>query len=211
MISKEKLVAIFAGAATEMIRSKDELTAIDAKFGDGDHGITMEKIAKAFLTSMEKDLKNDAGVKTILENAADAVMSINGGAAVPLWTTVFSGFAEAIPEEKTQITEEEFRAMFSCALESIKDLTKARIGDKTLMDALIPGAEAIIGHSGDDWKEMLREGAEAAEKGAAATSGFVSRYGRAKNYKEATIGAMDAGAVSMARFFTGMYNAYNGG
>ena len=85
-------------------------------------------------------------------------------------------------------------------------MSGAEVGDKTMMDALIPASEVIAACAGDEL-DLFDEAAEAAEKGAEATKGFVSKFGRAKSYGEKTIGTPDAGAVSMARFFKGLAEA----
>ncbi|MDR1828283.1 MAG: DAK2 domain-containing protein [Methylobacteriaceae bacterium] len=203
MISSERVIAIFKSAGDEIIRAKDELTAIDAKFGDADHGITMEKIANAFVSSMTGEAPGTP-IKTILDDAAGAIMMINGGSAVPLWNTLFDGFAGAVESGMTEIGEADFKRMVKGGLDAVMDLTPARVGDKTMMDALIPGAEAIINSPADDIGEILRAGAEAAGNGAADTARFISKFGRARSYKEATIGTVDAGAASMASFFAGL-------
>ena len=205
MISRSVFVSIFKNAADAIIAAKDELTAIDAKFGDADHGITMEKVARAFQGAMD----GEGGFKGLIDNAAAAIMTINGGSAVPLWNTFFEGLANGFDESKEaagieELSEAVFKQMFASALEEMNGITQAKVGDKTMMDALIPGAQAIINSPSDDLGEILAAGAEAAQKGAAATVHFVSKFGRAKSYKEATIGSMDCGAVSMMSFFKGL-------
>ncbi|MDR1832848.1 MAG: DAK2 domain-containing protein [Fusobacteriaceae bacterium] len=203
-MTKENLLDCFIGAGKEIISAKDELTAIDAKYGDGDHGITMEKIAGAFLAAMDTAKKTDVGVNAAMEAAADAIMAINGGAAVPLWTTLFGGFAEAPGMDAADIGPADLKTLFAGGLRAIRDVTKAEEGDKTLMDALIPAVRAMEAWTGDDAKGMLAAAAAAAKAGAEATKNYAAKYGRAKNYKEATLGTMDAGALSMARFFAGL-------
>jgi dihydroxyacetone kinase-like protein len=194
-------ISIFKNAADSIISGKDELTAIDAKYGDGDHGITMEKVALAFKDAMD----GEGSPKNLLNAAACAVMTINGGSAVPLWNTFFEGLAKGLDEQETgEISITAFKRMFACALDEMNGITKAKSGDKTMMDALIPGSRAIINSPSDDINEILKAGADAAKQGAQATIYFVSKFGRAKNYREATIGTMDCGAMSMMLFFSGL-------
>ena len=93
--------------------------------------------------------------------------------------------------------------MLGHALEELSALSKAKVGDKTMMDALIPATEAALACPGSE-EEMLRAAAQAAAEGAEASRNFVSKFGRARSYGEATIGTPDAGAVSMSRFFAGL-------
>jgi len=202
MISKTRFTSMFRNAANAIISAKDELTAIDARFGDADHGITMEKIAVAFRNAMD----SEGSIKKTMEQAASAIMNNHGGSAVPLWNTFFEGLAIGIDEQGqgTEISEDTFKHMFATALDELKGITQAKVGDKTMMDALIPGAQAIINFPGDNIDDILKAGADAAKQGAEATANFVSKFGRAKSYKEATIGTIDCGAMSMMLFFTGL-------
>ena len=82
-------------ACASVRAAEQELTEIDSKFGDADHGLTMTKIAKAISAAVEA---SDGGIQTMLDDAAMAVMSLNGGSAVPLWNTWLDGMQEAAPE-----------------------------------------------------------------------------------------------------------------
>ena len=101
------------------------------------------------------------------------------------------------------IDSEGLKAMLEGCLAAMEDITTARIGDKTMMDALIPATEAALACPGSE-EEILRAAAQAAAEGAEASRNFVSKFGRARSYGEATIGTPDAGAVSMSRFFAGL-------
>jgi dihydroxyacetone kinase-like protein len=204
VISKQQIIAIFGNAAREIINARDELTAIDAKFGDADHGITMEKIGNAIISALDSR-KDDAsaGIKTLLGDCADGIMKINGGSAVPLWNTFFEGLRNGAGDTQ-QMAVEDFKKMFQSALDELSGITKAKVGDKTMMDALIPAVEAITASAGDNLERVTKEGAEAAKKGARDSANMVSKFGRAKSYKEQTIGTPDAGAMSMMYFFTGL-------
>ena len=86
----------------------------------------------------------------------------------------------------------------------MEDITTAKVGDKTMMDALIPAVEAAA-QASDDVMEILKAAAEAAEQGAKESENYISKFGRARSYKEQTIGTPDAGAVSTSLFFKGLY------
>ena len=199
---KEELAARLIHASDEVIGAEQELTDIDAKFGDADHGITMTKIAKAIRGAAESSQGN---IKEMLDDVATAVMMLNGGSAVPLWNTWLDGLQEKAPAGDI-VNAAELKAMFAKAYDELEEISGAKKGDKTMMDALIPASEAIAAGEGDEGM-LLVLAAEAAEKGAASTKAFVSKYGRAKSYGEKTIGTPDAGAVSMSRFFRGLAKA----
>ena len=190
------------GAAEAVANAEKELTEIDSRFGDADHGLTMSKIAAALRGAAEA---SGGGIQETLDDAATAVMKINGGSAVPLWFSWLDGLREEAPQGDS-VSAEQLKAMFKNALDSIEAATKARLGDKTMMDALIPATEALLAAEGDG-AQLLKAAAAAAAQGAENSRGFVSKFGRARSYGEATLGTPDAGAVSMAHFFKGMAGA----
>lgn len=200
MISKAELARRFLNACATVIAAEEELTAIDAKFGDADHGFTMAKVCHA----MEKAIvSSEGGIQEMLDDAAMAVMSINGGSAVPLWNTWLDGMQESAPEGDT-IDVQGIRTIFARAFEELDEMSGAKVGDKTMMDALIPASEAIAAYAGDDEAALFAAAAQAAAAGAENSKNFPSKFGRAKSYGTKTIGTPDAGAMSMARFFQGL-------
>ena len=86
---------------------------------------------------------------------------------------------------------------------AMEDITNAGVGDKTMMDALIPAVEAAQ-NAKDDVMAVLEAAKGAAARGAKESEQYVSKYGRARSYKEKTIGTPDAGAVSTSLFFAGL-------
>ena len=187
-------------ACEAVAAAEQELTEIDSKFGDADHGLTMAKIAGAISAAVEA---SEGGIQSMLDDAAMAVMSLNGGSAVPLWNTWLDGMQEAAPEGET-VDVAGLQAIFANAFTEIDDMSGAKVGDKTMMDALIPASDAIAAFTGSDEQALFAAAAQAAAKGAADTKQFVSKFGRAKSYGEKTIGTPDAGASSMAYFFQGL-------
>ena len=105
-----------------------------------------------------------------------------------MWTTLFDGLAEGAPD-RIEMSEEEFRSMFRSGYETLFEISRAKKGDKTMMDALEPAVDVLCA---------------AAEAGARETANFAARFGRAKNYGERSIGTPDAGAMSMRYFFQGL-------
>lgn len=202
MITKEELAARFVHASENVIAAEDKLTEIDSQFGDADHGLTMVKIANAIKGAIDE---SDGGIQEMLDDVAMAVMVLNGGSAVPLWNTWLDGLQEVAPEG-AEVDTEQLKAMFAHALEELVDMSGAEVGDKTMMDAVIPASEAIAAYSGDE-AGLFETAAQAAEAGAENSKNFVSKFGRAKSYGEKTIGTPDAGAVSMACFFRGLAQA----
>ncbi len=202
MIAKEELAARLRNACAEVAAAEAELTEIDSHFGDADHGLTMRKIAGAIDSAVAEA---DGGVQEMLDDAAMAVMVLNGGSAVPLWNTWLDALQEAAPEGDS-VDAAQLKAMFAHALEELSDMSGAQVGDKTMMDAFVPACEAIASCDGDE-AALFEAAAQAAQAGAENTRNFASKFGRAKSYGDKTIGTPDAGAVSMARFFKGLAKA----
>lgn len=199
-MTKTEFAARLQQACASVTAAEQELTEIDSKFGDADHGLTMTKIAGAISGAVAE---SDGGIQSMLDDAAMAVMVLNGGSAVPLWNTWLDGMQENAPDGD-EIDTAGLQAIFARALEALNEMSGAQVGDKTMMDALIPASEAIAAYTGNDEQELFAAAAEAATRGAEASKQFVSKFGRAKSYGAQTIGTPDAGATSMAYFFRGL-------
>lgn len=199
-MTKTEFAARLQQACASVTAAEQELTEIDSKFGDADHGLTMTKTAGAISGAVAE---SDGGIQSMLDDAAMAVMVLNGGSAVPLWNTWLDGMQENAPDGD-EIDTAGLQAIFARALEALNEMSGAQVGDKTMMDALIPASEAIAAYTGNDEQELFAAAAEAATRGAEASKQFVSKFGRAKSYGTQTIGTPDAGATSMAYFFRGL-------
>ena len=202
-MTKGEFALRLKNACAAVLSAQDELTEIDSRFGDADHGLTMAKIAGAIGHAVDQ---SEGGVQSMLDDAAMAVMTLNGGSAVPLWNTWLDGMQEAAPEGD-EIDVAGLKAVFAKALEELDDMSGAKVGDKTMMDAVIPASQAIAAYAGADEDGLFAAAAQAAAQGAEDSRQFVSKFGRAKSYGAQTIGTPDAGAVSMSYFFQGLARA----
>ena len=101
----------------------------------------------------------------------------------------------------------DYRLMSRRALEEMDGMYGAKVGDKTMMDAVIPASQAIAAYQGEEAEELFAAAAQASAQGAENSKQFVSKFGRAKSYGEKTIGTPDAGAMSMSYFFQGLAGA----
>lgn len=200
LLSKPEIIKMFGMTARIWNENKDYLSEIDSKFGDGDHGVTIGKIAGLMERSLDAWQDDDA--ESFLEDLGDSTMEIGGGSAGPLYGTMIGGLSGPLEGNKP-IDAGTLKEMFTECLSAMEDITNAKIGDKTMMDALIP-AVAAAQEAEDDVMAVLEAAKEAAAKGAKDSEQYVSKYGRARSYKEQTIGTPDAGAVSTALFFAGL-------
>lgn len=205
LLLKPEVERMLRGVARLWNEQKDRLSEIDSRFGDGDHGVTIGKIAGLIERSL--DAWEDDDVETFIQDLGDSTMEIGGGSAGPLYGTMIGGLSEPLAD-KGAIDGAMLKAMFAESLSAMEDITTAKVGDKTMMDALIPAVEAAA-HAPDDVMEILKAAAEAAEQGAKESEQYCSKFGRARSYKEQTIGTPDAGAVSTALFFRGLYEGLN--
>lgn len=202
LLAKPEVIQMFKKIALLWNENKDYLSQIDSRFGDGDHGITIGKIASL----MEKSIEGweDDDMETFIEDLGDNTMEIGGGSAGPLYGTMIGGLSGPL-EGNRPIGAKILKEMFTECLSAMEDITTAGIGDKTMMDALIPAVDAAQ-KADDDIMAILKAAKEAAVRGAKESEQYISRYGRARSYKEQTIGTPDAGAVSTSLFFAGLYD-----
>jgi dihydroxyacetone kinase-like protein len=106
--------------------------------------------------------------------------------------------AETVKQRKTDLTATEIADLFAAGLEELGYATKAKVGDKTFMDALIPAIEALQAHAAEGEPAMFAAAAAAAKAGSEATAQMQAKFGRARNLGERSIGPIDAGSASNA-------------
>ena len=119
-IRKRELTRMFNKAADYLDRAAGELGDIDSRFGDGDHGVTMQKIAG--LIRRETEGWDHAGIKEFIELVGNGVMAIGGGSAGPLYGTLIGGLALDLDEEP-EIDGPTLKKMLSRALAEMEDIT----------------------------------------------------------------------------------------
>ncbi len=189
-------------AADKIRANRDELSKMDSAIGDGDHGTTIARAMGIAEKVMDESEKSD--LKGLLKEVGWGVMGVDGGATGPLLGSFLMGLGKGLGEQET-IDCPTLAAMFEDGLAGVRRQSKAQIGDKTMMDALLPAVHAMrqAADKGKSIKEALKKAAEAAENGAASTKEFRARFGRAKNLGDRTIGFQDPGATSIALIFQG--------
>ena len=202
MIDREMFGRMLANSASLMLEQADMLSSIDSRFGDGDHGITITKIAK--LMQERVAAWGDESLKDFLDDVGMGAMAVRGGSAGPLYGTMISGLGVQLGDDENELSADAVRRMFAGCLAEMRDITNAQVGDKTMMDALIPAVEAAQACDADDPAAVFAAAADAAEAGAQASEAFASKFGRARSYGDQTIGTPDAGAVSTSLFFRGL-------
>jgi dihydroxyacetone kinase-like protein len=195
------------GRAAEKIESENAtLTRLDSTCGDGDHGITMKRA----MANAGKAAAGAAGgdLPALVEAVAWAVMGTDGGATGPLFGSFFLGLSEGLKSVGAHDAVG-VATSFEAGLAAIRKQTPAQPGDKTMLDAMIPGVEALrkAATEGGDLGTVLARAADAAEAGAKATAPMRARLGRARNLGDRSIGSEDAGATSVGLIFRGFAEA----
>ena len=196
-VLNHELLKKMLAAATDSIESNvARLNQLDSATGDGDHGTSIVKAIRAASKSVA-EAQSGQSLKEILYNAGWAVMGEDCGSTSSLIGAFFMGMSDAAVSD--ELDDMAAIALFAAGLAGISKQTKAKVGDKTLMDALIPAVEAM--QRAGDLKTALDAAASSAAQGAESTKGYVAKFGRAKNLGERSVGHVDAGATSIAIIF----------
>lgn len=181
--------------ADKIIESEPILSEADRQLGDGDHGIGMERGMKAVKEKLTAEEPDDIG--KVFMNSGMAMMSSMGGASGAIFGTVFRAGGKAIKGCES-FTAKEAATFFKEACEGVKQRGGAKVGDKTMVDALEPAADKAAEVSGESLPAAMSAIADAAEAGKEASKDLIATMGRAKTLGEKSIGKPDAGACSVA-------------
>jgi dihydroxyacetone kinase phosphoprotein-dependent L subunit len=173
---------------------------LDAVVGDGDFGYSLARGFELVIRDWDAFDRTDAA--TFLRKVAIVVTSRVGGTSGPLWGTAFLRAATAVAG-KSEVDGRTAVAMLRAAVEGIQARGNASVGDKTLLDALVPATDEIERHLGigSDGPTTVRAAASVARTAADETAKLQARRGRASYTGERSIGSVDAGAVAVAVIF----------
>jgi dihydroxyacetone kinase phosphoprotein-dependent L subunit len=195
---------IIEDIAAVIVANKAYLSKIDGLIGDGDHGVNM---AKGFSRAADRIAGREVSLSEAMSILSDVLMSEIGGSMGPLYGVMFAEMAEAI-EATPDIDAETFAAMLRAGQDGIFTIGSAKVGDKTLMDVLIPAtasfAQAIA--EGVAFRAALSRMTAAAEAGRDSTINLVAQIGRSARLGERSRGVLDAGAASCCMILTGLAN-----
>ena len=201
---ESRLAASTVVAAVRSIREAideraDELGRMDSVAGDGDHGLGMQRGARAAAAAAELAEAHGAGVRTTLMHAADAWADRAGGASGALWGVALHALAAELSDE-SHPTPSELAAAVAAAARALRIAGKAQPGDKTMVDALEPFAAAFVKavDKGESKADAWKVASEAAAGGAEATKSMVAKVGRARTHGQQSLGTPDPGAASFA-------------
>ncbi|MDR6559216.1 dihydroxyacetone kinase [Arthrobacter pascens] len=179
---------------------------IDAVAGDGDHGRGMVKGVDAALAAARIAYDGGAGAAWLLQAAGQAWAEHAGGTSGVLWGAALEAAGRSLTDGRSAYADQDFVAAGQAFSAAIVDLGRATVGDKTLVDALLPFVEELaagVGHGGafpDAWRAAAAVAAEKAE----ATASLSPKLGRARPLAERSVGTPDAGATSFALLAGGL-------
>ncbi|WP_426231555.1 dihydroxyacetone kinase family protein [Pararhizobium sp. DWP3-4] len=193
------VAGLLSGIAAALKDAEEELGRIDAHAGDGDHGQGMRRGSAAALDAANAAVAAGAGAASVLAVAGDAWADRAGGTSGAIWGLLLRSWSNALSDSDA-IEKDAAVIGARLALEGVTRLGRARLGDKTLVDALIPFVETLEREaaSGKSLPEAWSLAAVAAKSAADATSALTPKLGRARPLAEKSIGHPDAGAVSLA-------------
>ena len=191
------LRAAILAAADVIEAAREPLCALDATTGDGDHGITMTIAARGVRRQLDRVADDDA---LALVRAAAAGMGSAGGAIGPIYSRGLSAVADTIASAPDEGALSVARRAAEAAAAAVSALGGAKPGDKTILDALVPYAQALASAEsrGSSLGEAALEAAAAARQAADATASMQARIGRSSRFGERSIGTADPGATSFA-------------
>jgi phosphoenolpyruvate---glycerone phosphotransferase subunit DhaL len=199
-LTKDAILRWLEKYAQDMADNRDYLTQLDGAIGDNDHGINMDRGFRAVAAALPEERSKP--VDAILKDTGMTLIRTVGGAAGPLYGTVFLRMAQAAAG-KEALDAAAVGAMLEAGQKGIVDRGKAEVGDKTMLDTWAPAVQAYEQaiSDGKDLGDALRAAAGAAEEGMTGTVPLVARKGRASYLGERSAGHQDPGATSSYLLF----------
>ncbi|MFJ4468329.1 dihydroxyacetone kinase subunit DhaL [Streptomyces sp. NPDC089424] len=182
--------------AASVDREAERLTALDSPIGDADHGSNLQRGFTAVAAALEKEAPATPGAVLIL--AGRQLISTVGGASGPLYGTLLRRTGKALGDA-AEVDRATLAGALREGVDAVMTLGGAAPGDKTMIDALVPGVDALA--------DSFGAARGAAEQGALATTPLQARKGRASYLGERSIGHQDPGATSSALLIAGLAEA----
>jgi len=173
--------------AERVIQHTDELVALDQAIGDGDHGLNMKRGFEAVLADLDKFSALPLGES--LKGVGMALVMKVGGASGPLYGSLFMALGKSLP---AQADRAGLAKAFAAAVDAVKARGKSDVGQKTMIDVLVPVLSVLQDTAGDLPARLC----STAQHAASATVPVQAQRGRASFLGERSIGHMDPGARS---------------
>ncbi|MGX5829012.1 dihydroxyacetone kinase subunit DhaL [Mesorhizobium sp. 43Arga] len=196
-IDTADLKRMFDTIAVAIEADKDRLCQLDGVIGDADHGIAMALGFDAVRDALASLDLAATEPTALLNTAAKSFLNAVGASSGPLYATAFMRAGAAV-KGKAALADADFIALFQAMAQGVRDRGKAELGEKTMVDAWQPAAEAAAAASvaGKTLAESLEAALAAAERGAEATKDMIAAKGRSSRLGERSLGHIDPGAAS---------------
>ncbi|MEA5103521.1 dihydroxyacetone kinase family protein [Pantoea sp. S18] len=197
--SAKRVLQLLEAVAEMLQRNAERLGDIDAVAGDGDHGIGMERGVLGAVEKAREVAARGAGAGSLLCRAADAWADKAGGTSGALWGVALTALGTALGDRQTPDAQRVATGVRE-AKEGIMHFGKARVGDKTMVDVLVPFSDSLneAVTAGESLTDAWLKAAQVADKAAQDTAQLVPKMGRARPLAEKSVGTPDAGAISLA-------------
>jgi dihydroxyacetone kinase phosphoprotein-dependent L subunit len=198
--SLDDLDLVLTTMAKTIVDNAEYFAHLDSIVGDGDFGYSLRNGWEVVLSDYDTFDHSSAGA--ILKKVALTLTAKVGGVSGPIWGTAFLR-AGVTAGDRTELAPEDVIAMLRAAVTGIMARGGASLGEKTLLDALVPATdslEAAIGDpafAGDHGAAAIQRAADVAVKAAEETKGMLAMRGRAAYTGERSIGSVDAGATAI--------------
>ncbi len=201
MLTTKKITELVMNMADIIIANEVYFCELDSVAGDGDFGMSVAKGFRQLKQDWNEVPQEDIGA--FLKGCGMIITEYCGGASGPIWGSAFRSAAK-YAADKTELDLTGLAALMQCAVDGIQKRGGAKLGDKTLLDALIPATEAlkVSADKGDEMLSAMKAAAEAAVSGAEKTKTMVATKGRASYVGERSVNYPDAGAVAIGVIFT---------
>ncbi len=200
-------VALFLRATEAVLASQDLLTKADQAIGDGDHGIGMTRGCEAVRNKLQGAEFPHPGA--VFFAAGQALLMSVGGSSGAIYGTLFMAAGKSMGEAAS-LTSPLFAVALAEGKTAVQKRGGAKVGDKTLVDALDPAVSAARATQDQGLAETLYACAKAAAAGAESTRNLIATLGRAKTLGERSLGHPDPGALSLSIWLAGMAAAATG-
>lgn len=192
----EQLPELFAGIASMFAEKKEELCDMDAKMGDGDLGLTMDKGYGALPQLIKENTEPGDIGKTLMK----AGMKMAGLVPSTMGTLMSSGVMEGgkALKGKTEFGAEELSVYLTAFAAGIKKRGKCELGDRTILDSVDAGAKSAAEAAavGKTMEEVIEAACQGAAAGVEATKDMVPKFGKAAVFAAKAAGVADQGAVA---------------
>ena len=192
VVAREALIAM----EKVLVSNEDHLGKLDAIAGDGDHGVGMVRGIHAAVAEAKS---NTGGVGHVMVAAGNAFGDRAGGTSGILWGIFISAIGNALGNTE-KVDAEKLYGALELATETLVNKSKAKLGDKTMLDTLLPFIDSLDEElsNGKNMAEAWKHASEIAQKCADATAALSPKIGRARPLAERSVGTPDPGAISMA-------------